>query len=141
SRPGQLGRGLPLRRPLQGESAGPAVARSLGPALLVGAGVLLIVAGAALLLISLLLGDWGGMSHGAPSLAGGGAAGVVAAVRLIYLRWRRVRTIARRTRAAEWIGPTPQVEEPPAVGAAHPHGAAPQRSRAGSPGPSTVRPS
>ena len=36
-------------------------------------------------------------------------------VLLIYLRSRRVRTIARRTRAAEWIGPTPQVEEPPAV--------------------------
>ena len=115
SRPGQLGRGLPLRRPLQGESAGPAVARSLGPALLVGAGVLLIVAGAALLLISPMLGDVGGMSHWAPWLLGGGAAALVAAVLLIYLRSRRVRTIARRTRAAEWIGPTPQVEEPPAV--------------------------
>src|SRR5699024_1861183 len=63
SRPGQLGRGRPLRRPL----------------------------------------------------LGGGAAALVAAVLLIYLRSRRVRTIARRTRAAEWIGPTPQVEEPPAV--------------------------
>src|SRR5699024_1719761 len=94
SRPGQLGRCLP-------------VARSLGPALLVGAGVLLIVAGAALLLISPMLGDVGGMSHWAPWLLGGGAAALVAAVLLIYLRSRRVRTIARRTRAAEWIGPTP----------------------------------
>ncbi|ATG52486.1 hypothetical protein CFK38_13890 [Brachybacterium vulturis] len=115
SRPGQLGRGLPLRRPLQGESAGPAVARSLGPALLVGAGVLAIVAGAALLLISPMLGDVGGVSHWAPWLLGGGAAALVAAVLLIYLRSRRLRRIVRRSRAAEWIGPTPQVEEPPAV--------------------------
>ena len=115
SRPGQLGRGLPLRRPLQGESAGPAVARSLVPALLVGAGVLMIVAGAALLLISPMLGDVAGLSHWAPWLLGGGAAALVVAVLLIYLRSRRVRTIARRARAAEWIGPTPQLEEPPAV--------------------------
>src|SRR5699024_3917940 len=113
----------------------------LGPALLVGAGVLLIVAGAALLLISPMLGDVGGMSHWAPWLLGGGAAAVVAAVLLIYLRSRRVRTIAGRTRAAEWIGPTPQVEEPPAVWAAHPPGAAPQRSGAGSSGSSTASPS
>ena len=115
SRPGQLGRGLPLHRPLQGESAGPAVGRSLGPALLVGAGVLMIVAGAALLLISPMLGDVGGVSHWAPWLLGGGAAALVVAVLLIYLRSRRLRTIMRRARAAEWIGPTPQVEEPPAV--------------------------
>lgn len=115
SRPGQLGRGLPLRRPLQGESAGPAVARSLGPALLVGAGVLMIVAGAALLLISPMLGDVGGVSHWAPWLLGGGAAALVGAVLLIYVRSRRLRKIARRSRAAEWIGPTPQVEEPPTV--------------------------
>ena len=115
SRPGQLGRGLPLRRPLQGESAGPAVARSLGPALLVGAGVLMIVAGAALLLISPMLGDVAGVSHWAPWLLGGGAGALVVAVLLVYLRSRRVRTIARRARAAEWIGPTPQLEEPPAV--------------------------
>ncbi|MDN5822515.1 MAG: hypothetical protein L0H39_13645, partial [Brachybacterium sp.] len=115
SRPGQLGRGLPLRRPLQGESAGPAIARSLGPALLVGAGVLMIVAGAALLLISPMLGDVGGVSHWAPWLLGGGAAALVAAVLIIYLRSRRLRQIVRRSRAAEWAGPTPQVEEPPAV--------------------------
>src|SRR5699024_8642687 len=115
SRPGQLGRGLPLRRPLQGEAAGPAVARALGPALLVGAGVLLIVAGAALRLMSPMLGAVGGLSHWVPRLLGGGAAALVAAVLLIYLRSGRGRTIARRTRAAEWIGPTPQVEEPPAV--------------------------
>lgn len=115
SRPGQLGRGLPLRHPLQSESAGPVVGRSLGPALLVGAGVLMIVAGAALLLISPMLGDVGGVSHWAPWLLGGGAAALVVAVLLIYLRSRQVRKIARRARAAEWIGPTPQVEEPPAV--------------------------
>ncbi|WP_394214456.1 hypothetical protein [Brachybacterium vulturis] len=115
SRPGQLGRGLPLHRPLQGESAGPAVARSLGPALLVGAGVLAIVAGAALLLISPMLGDVGGVSHWAPWLLGGGAAALVVAVLLIYVRSRRLRKIVRRSRAAEWIGPMPQAEAPSAV--------------------------
>ncbi|ASK66669.1 hypothetical protein CFK39_13570 [Brachybacterium avium] len=115
SRPGQLGRGLPLQRPLQGESAGPAIARALGPALLVAAGVLMIVAGAALLLISPMLGDVGGVSHWSPWLLGGGAAALVAAVLIIYLRSRRLRQIVRRYRAAEWIGPAPQVEEPPAV--------------------------
>lgn len=115
SRPGQLGRGLPLHRPLQGDSAGPAVARSLGPALLVGAGVLMIVAGAALLLISPMLGDLGGYSVWAPWLLGGGFAALLLAVVLVYLRSRRVRQISRRSRAAEWVGPTPLVEEPPAV--------------------------
>ena len=115
SRPGQLGRGLPLRRPLQGDSAGPAVARSLGPALLVGAGVLLIVAGAALLLISPMLGDLGGYSVWAPWLLGGGFAALLVAVALVYIRSRRVRQISRRSRAAQWVGPTPLREEPPAV--------------------------
>lgn len=115
SRPGQLGRGLPLRRPLQGDSAGPAIAGSLGPALLVGAGVLAIVAGAALLLISPMLGDVGGVSHWAPWLLGGGAASLSVAVLLIYLRSRHQLQSVRRSRAAEWIGPTPQVEEPPTV--------------------------
>lgn len=115
SRPGQLGRGLPLRRPLQGDSAGPAVMRALGPALLVGAGVIGIVTGAAVLLLSLLMVTAGEMAHWAPWLLGGGAAALVAAVLLVYLRSRRVLQIARRARAAEWIGATGQVEEPPAV--------------------------
>lgn len=115
SRPGQLGRGLPLRRPLQGDSAGPVVARSLLPALLVGTGVIGIVTGAGLLLISPMMGDVGGVSHWAPWLLGGGALALVVAVLLIYLRSRRVLQIARRARAAEWIGSSPHAEEPPAV--------------------------
>lgn len=115
SRPGQLGRGLPLRRPLQGESAGPALVQALGPALLVGAGVLAIVAGAAILLITLMLGDEQGMGEYAPWLLGGGVVSLVAAVLTIYLRHRRLLKVARRARAAEWIGSAPQVEEPPAL--------------------------
>lgn len=115
SRPGQLGRGLPLRRPLQGESAGPALVQALGPALLVGAGVLAIVAGAAILLITLMLGDEQGMGEYAPWLLGGGAVSLVAAVLAIYLRHRRLLKVMRRARAAEWLGPAPQVEEPPAL--------------------------
>lgn len=115
SRPGQLGRGLPLHRPLQGESAGPAVLAALGPALLVGAGVLAIVAGAAILLITLMMGDENGWGPMAPWLLGGGTAGLVVAVLAIYLRSRRQVQRVRRARAAEWIGPTPPPEEPPAV--------------------------
>ncbi|MGP9537628.1 hypothetical protein ACT3SP_06425 [Brachybacterium sp. AOP43-C2-M15] len=115
SRPGQLGRGLPLRRPLQGESAGPVIVAALGPALLVGAGVLAIVAGAAILLITLMMGDESGMGPYAPWVLGGGAAALVAAVLAVYLRSRRQLRMVRRARAAEWIGPTPHVEAPPAV--------------------------
>src|SRR5699024_518137 len=85
-----------------------------------------------LLLISPMLGDVAGLSHWAPWLLGGGAAALVVAVLLIYLRSRRVRTIARRARAAEWIGPTPEIEEPPVVGEAEPQDAAAKRSEAGS---------
>lgn len=113
ARPGQLGRGLPLRRPLQGESAGTVVVQSLGPALLVGAGVLAIVAGAAILLISLMMGDGGGTARWAPWLLGGGAAALVIAVLTIYLRSRRQLRALRRARASEWIGATPRSEEPP----------------------------
>jgi hypothetical protein len=113
ARPGQLGRGLPLRRPLQGESAGTVVVQSLGPALLVGAGVLAIVAGAAILLISLMMGEDGGTARWAPWLLGGGAAALVIAVLTIYLRSRRQLRTLRRARASEWIGHTPQSEEPP----------------------------
>lgn len=115
SRPGQLGRGLPLRRPLQGGSAGPAVVQSLGPALLVGAGVLAIVGGAAVLLITLMLREDTGAAALAPWLLGGGAAALVVAVLAVYLRSRRLLRLARRARAAAWIGPSAAQEEPPAL--------------------------
>lgn len=105
SRPGQLGRGLPLRRPLQGGSAGPAVLRSLVPALLVAAGVLAVVAGAAILLITLMLGDERGMAAAAPWLLGGGVASLLLAVLAVHLRGRHLVTVARRARATQWLGP------------------------------------
>ena len=115
SRPGQLGRGLPLRRPLQGESAGPVVLGSLGPALLLGAGVLAIVAGAAVLLLSLMLRAEIVATEQAPALLIGGVIALVAATTAVYLGGRRRERRARRVRASEWIGPAPQDEVPPAV--------------------------
>ncbi|MEU2417161.1 hypothetical protein ABZ546_05180 [Brachybacterium paraconglomeratum] len=113
SRPGQLGRGLPLRRPLQGESAGPVILGSLGPALLLGAGVLAIVAGAAVLLLSLMLRAEIVATEQAPALLIGGVIALVAATAAVYLRGRRRERRARRGRASEWIGPAPLDEEPP----------------------------
>ena len=115
SRPGQLGRGLPLRRPLQGESAGPVILGSLGPALLLGAGVLAIVAGAAVLLLSLMLRAEIVATEQAPALLIGGVIALVAATAAVYLGGRRRERRARRVRASEWIGPAPLDEEPPAV--------------------------
>lgn len=115
SRPGQLGRGLPLRRPLQGESAAPVVLGSLGPALLLGAGVLAIVAGAAVLLLSLMLRAEIVATEQAPALLIGGVIALVAATAAVYLGGRRRERRARRVRASEWIGPAPQAEVPPAV--------------------------
>ena len=115
SRPGQLGRGLPLESPLQSESAGPVVLRSLGPAILLGAGILAIVAGAAVLLLSLMLRTDIIAADQAPALLIGGVVALVAATAAVYVSGRRRELAARRVRASEWIGPTPQVEEPPAV--------------------------
>lgn len=115
SRPGQLGRGLPLRRPLQGGSAGPAVVGSLGPAVLVGAGVLAIVGGAAILLLALAMDQQGEAVAAAPWLLGGGALAIVLAVLIVYLRSRLALRRARRARAAQWIGPRPPAQEPPTL--------------------------
>lgn len=115
SRPGQLGRGLPLRRPLQGTSAGPVVLGSLGPAALVGAGVLAIVSGAALLLLSLAMRQELAGEGIAPQLLLGGVIALVVAVLAVWLKGRRVERTLRRERAVQWIGPLPEDEEPPAV--------------------------
>ena len=50
SRPGQLGRGIPVATPLQKETLGPALLIPLAPAALLGAGVIGIVAGAGVLI-------------------------------------------------------------------------------------------
>lgn len=105
SRPGQLGRGIPLRRGLQAQSVGPAVLGSLGPAALIGVGVLSMVAGAALALISLMLrGDQDLTVPGIVAFV----AGVVAfgvGVLLFYRRSQRLETIIRRARSVQWFGP------------------------------------
>lgn len=105
SRPGQLGRGIPLRRGLQAQSVGPALLGSLGPAALIGAGVLAMVAGAAIALISLMLrGDQDLTVPGIVAFV----AGVVAfgvGVLLFYRRSLRLETIIRRARSVQWFGP------------------------------------
>lgn len=103
-RPGQLGRGLPMRRPLQGGSAGPAILSSLGPAVLVGLGIIAICVGAAVLLITLLSPDAATMTAAALWSLGGGVAALLLAVLTVQLRGRRLEQIVRRERAAEWFG-------------------------------------
>src|SRR5690625_7844179 len=56
-RPGQLGRGVPVTRALQGESLGPALVATLAPVLLVGIGIVGMFFGAAVLLLELLSRD------------------------------------------------------------------------------------
>lgn len=115
SRPGQLGRGLPLRRPLQGSSIGPAMVATLAPVLLIGGAVLGIVVGAALLLITLLAPAEGPTTDWSLWLFAGSAGALVLAVVLVQLRSRQRLQILRRSRAQEWIGPEGRTEEPPAV--------------------------
>ncbi|MDN5685103.1 MAG: hypothetical protein L0G94_00255 [Brachybacterium sp.] len=103
-RPGQLGRGLPMRRPLQGGSAGPAILSSLGPAVLVGLGIIAICVGAAVLLITLLSPDAATMTTAALWSLGGGVLALLLAVLAVQLRGRRLEQIVRRERAAEWFG-------------------------------------
>ncbi|MBB5831958.1 hypothetical protein [Brachybacterium aquaticum] len=111
SRPGQLGRGLPVRRPLQSDSAGPAIVRSLGPALLLGLGIISIVAGSAILLISLMVRIEVIATDLAPVFLIGGVVCLVTAVVLVHLNGRRVERVVRRARAIEWIGPESGLED------------------------------
>lgn len=104
SRSGQLGRGLPVRRPLQGDSAGPAVLRGVGPALLVAGGVLAICVGAAILLITLLSSADDAATTLALWMLGSGVVALLLAVAAVQLRGRRLEQNVRRARAAEWFG-------------------------------------
>ncbi|WP_193104278.1 hypothetical protein [Brachybacterium sp. FME24] len=106
TRPGQLGRGLPMHRALQGDSAGPALLRLLGPALLVGIGIIAICVGAAVLLITLLSGDDSSLTTTALWSLGGGVLALLLAVVAVQLRGRRLEQIVRRARAAQWFGET-----------------------------------
>lgn len=112
SRPGQVGRGLPLRRPLQGGSVGPALLRGVGPAVLIAAGVIAICVGAAILLITLLSEPDSGATTLGLWLLGGGVLALLLAVVAVQLRGRRLEQIVRRARAAEWFGAQGPEQDP-----------------------------
>lgn len=104
-RPGQLARGVPVARPLQRLSAGPAILAVLGPVLLLGAGLLAAVTGAGLLLFQLLSRDAPALVEAAIVLLVAGTAGFLLALALTALRTRRLGLIVRRAQAVEWLGP------------------------------------
>lgn len=116
NRPGQLGRGIPLRRGLQVQSAGPSLARSLGAASLFALGILAAVAGAAVLLITLVLrSEQDYTTLGLALLVGGVVAFLLS---VLLFRWyaRRLERIVRRARAVQWFGPGPNSLEGPSAG-------------------------
>ena len=116
NRPGQLGRGIPLRSGLQVQSAGPSLARSLGAAALFALGILAAVAGAAVLLITLVLrSEQDYTTLGLALLVGGVVAFLLS---VLLFRWyaRRLERIVRRARAVQWFGPAPDSLEGPSVG-------------------------
>lgn len=102
ARPGQLGRGVPVRHPLQRASAPTELAISLGLGALLVASVLSVFVGAALLLVDLLLRE--GLLGLAPTLTllVAGAVGLVVVVALGALRSRRTELLLRRGQAIEW---------------------------------------
>lgn len=105
SRPGQLGRGVPVQRALQGDSVGPALVTALAPALMVGVGIIGMFAGAAVLLIELLSRDDSSMTTFALISLGLGGLALLVAVVLGRIRSRRLELTLRRARAVEWFGP------------------------------------
>jgi hypothetical protein len=106
SRPGQLGRGIPVATPLQKETLGPALLIPLAPAALLGAGVLGIVAGAGVLLVSLLMRPDTELDllRLCLILLGAGVVSLIGSV--LASRWRahRLELIVRRASAVEWFG-------------------------------------
>lgn len=105
SRPGQLGRGIPVRRALQTQSAGPAALGSLGPAALVGLGILSTVAGAAIFLITLMLRTDQDLTTPGLILFVAGVLCFGIGVLLFRRRARRLETIVRRAAAVQWFEP------------------------------------
>lgn len=112
-RPGQLGRGVPVRRALQGESLGPALVAMLAPVFLVGAAIVGVFFGAAVLLLELLSREDASMTAPALMALAGAACALLLSVVLGRVRGRRLELVARRARAIEWFGP---VLEAPAAG-------------------------
>lgn len=104
ARPGQLGRGIPVRRPLQRLSPAPTILAVLGPTLLIGAALLAVVIGAAILLVTLLSRENPGLVEVALGCFGGGVAAFIVAMALSRLRTRRLELLVRRAAAVEWLG-------------------------------------
>ena len=119
-RPGQLGRGVPVTRALQGESLGPALVATLAPVLLVGIGIVGMFFGAAVLLLELLSRDDASMTTPALFSLVGAALALLLSVVLGRLRGRRLELVARRARAIEWFGPA--LETPAAGPTSEPSG-------------------
>ena len=104
ARPGQLGRGIPVRHPLQRAAAPTELAISLFLGMLLVASVLSVFVGAALLLVDLLLRE-GLLGMGATiTLFVAGAVGLGVFVALSALRSRRTELLLRRGAAVEWMG-------------------------------------
>lgn len=105
SRPGQLGRGIPVRSALQVQSVGASLLHSLGAAFLFGMGIIATVLGAAVLLITLLARPEEDLTTVAlVSLIGGVIAFLVS---VLLFRWsaRRIEWMVRRARAVQWFDP------------------------------------
>src|SRR5699024_121440 len=112
-RPGQLGRGVPVTRALQGESLGPALVATLAPVLLLGIGIVGMFFGAAVLLLVLLSREDASMTTPALVSLIGAALALLLSIVLYILRGLRRDLVARRARAIEWFGP---VLDTPAAG-------------------------
>lgn len=104
SRPGQLGRGIPVRRPLQMTSVGVTLVMVVGPVLLTGFAIVGAFVGAAVLLIMLISRDDPSLITTGWILVGSAVAALVIAVVLFNLRMRRMELRMRRSMASEWLG-------------------------------------
>lgn len=104
SRPGQLGRGIPVRHALQTTSVAPMILMTMGPALLIAGSVITAATGAAVLLIALLPREGETLI---PMATGSLVIGIAALpIALVWSRlyMRRLEQRVRRHRAAEWLG-------------------------------------
>lgn len=105
ARGGQLGRGLPLVRPLQTAGIGPRLLTAVLPPVLIGAGILLATVGAGMLVYLLLVREAPGLVVISLVLLAAGAAAFVAAMVWSAIRTRRADLAARRELAVEWFEP------------------------------------
>ncbi|MGY5763773.1 hypothetical protein ACXET9_01060 [Brachybacterium sp. DNPG3] len=104
SRPGQLGRGIPMRRALQTTSIGVALVMVAGPVILTAFAIIGLFTGAAILLILLISRDEPSFMTAGWVLLGSSAAALLLAAVLSNLRMRRLEQMVRRSMASEWLG-------------------------------------